>query len=82
MKSFSTPLGNDISHQPFVTDGVTIPNYRVARELENHGRRVLTIQFVETPGAIALAEGWQPEPMTLEDVFIAMVTAARTTTHD
>ena len=54
---------------------------RVLEDRERSGRRYLTLQFSGTapaPAALALESGWRAEPMTLEDVFIAIVAGRRT----
>ena len=51
-------------------------NLRILKEGERQGRWVVTLQFSESMLAstqIELNEGWRNEPMTLEDVFIAVV---------
>jgi ABC-2 type transport system ATP-binding protein len=77
VQSYSAPLDAEVGNQPFVTEGVSIPPYRVTHERETQGRRALTLQFSETPGSVVLTDGWRNDPMTLEDVFIAVVSAAR-----
>ena len=51
---------------------------RVLEDQSRGGRRFLTLQF-EGPApareALALEPGWRHEPMTLEDVFVAVVAA-------
>jgi ABC-2 type transport system ATP-binding protein len=49
---------------------------RILKEGERQGRWVVTLQFSENVLAsteIVLNEGWRHEPMSLEDVFIAVV---------
>jgi len=46
---------------------------RVLEERERLGRRELTLQFAGAAPEGVLAPGWRREPMTLEDVFIAVV---------
>jgi len=46
----------------------------VLQDNVRHGRRHLVLQFVNgVPRAPLLAQGWQQDAMTLEDVFIAVV---------
>jgi ABC-2 type transport system ATP-binding protein len=77
VQTYSAPIDASTNIQPFATEGVPIPAYRVSREREIRGRRELTLQFAQTPGTVVLADGWRNDPMTLEDVFIAVVSAAR-----
>lgn len=52
---------------------------KVLQEVERRGRWVITMQFAQETLAsseIVLNEGWRYEPMSLEDVFIAVVAKA------
>lgn len=77
VQTYSAPLQSGISTTPFISDSLSIPNFRVMREREINGRNELTVQFAQAPGSIVLTDQWQHHPMSLEDVFIAVVSAAR-----
>ena len=84
LASFSAPLDADASGA--LPSELQLPadfplesaggRARVIEDRERRGRRFLTLRFAgraPDPRALARESGWRHEPMTLEDVFVAVV---------
>lgn len=79
VKTFSAPLGDpSAGEQPVQADFAGGLPYQVLRDRQRGGRRIVTVRYAEpVPNQFSLTTGWCSDPMSLEDAFIAIVTATR-----